>query len=153
MCAVFENQAKVSFYVIRSVAKMYLIFWGVQKSASAILAILARKFKWDIVSDVPTQWQGGKLIGVFNNKKALILSAQISWAWPSRFVSLWKAECSTLHFFFGFAGLGICLVRDSNSSMLGQYFKKKRALVEMILGCSSGLGLPLISQFVWRAIK
>lgn len=50
-------------------------------------------------------------------------------------------------------GLGICMIRDSNTAMLGQYFKKKRPFVEMILACSSGLGHSLICHFVSKAIK
>ena len=52
-----------------------------------------------------------------------------------------------------FAGLGICMIRDSNTAMLGQYFKKKRPFVEMILACSSGLGHSLICHLLSKAIK
>merc|ERR1719412_3338104 len=45
------------------------------------------------------------------------------------------------------------MVRDSNTAILGQYFKKKRPFVEMLLACSSGFGLSLISQSMSKAIR
>jgi hypothetical protein len=60
--------------------------------------------------------------------------------------------CKSIFMYF-FAGLGICMIRDSNTAMLGQYFKKKRPFVEMILACSSGLGHSLICHLLSKAIK
>ena len=52
-----------------------------------------------------------------------------------------------------FSALGICMIRDSNTAMLGQYFKKKRPLVELILTCSSGFGISFVSFIVSRFMK
>ena len=51
------------------------------------------------------------------------------------------------------SALGICMIRDSNTAMLGQYFKKKRALVELALSCSSGFGLAAVSFIVSRFLR
>ena len=45
------------------------------------------------------------------------------------------------------------MIRDSNTAMLGQYFKKKRALVELALSCSSGFGLAAVSFIVSRFLR
>ena len=42
-------------------------------------------------------------------------------------------------------GIGVGLTRDTATIMVGQYFKKKRELVEMFLVSGSGLGLSIMS--------
>ena len=84
------------------------------------------------------------------------------------FLVLWIRECYMMSYlgrFYLFIGyennflklclsaLGICMIRDSNTAMLGQYFKKKRALVELALSCSSGFGLAAVSFIVSRFLR
>jgi hypothetical protein len=45
-------------------------------------------------------------------------------------------------------GIGVGLLRDPATLMLGQYFKGKRAHVEIILVAGSGLGLTTFSAFL-----
>ncbi len=44
------------------------------------------------------------------------------------------------HLGFFFLALGVGMLRESGSIMVGQYFKKRRELVETLLCASSGLG-------------
>lgn len=59
-----------------------------------------------------------------------------------------------LFFSYGlFVGIGIGLIRDTGVIMMGQYFKKKRELVEIPLHTSTGLGIafmPLLLTFCIR---
>ena len=45
-------------------------------------------------------------------------------------------------------GIGIGMTRDTSTLMVGQYFKRKRELVEMFFIAGSGLGMTLMSLFV-----
>ena len=45
------------------------------------------------------------------------------------------------------------MLRDSATVMVGQYFKKKRCLVEMLLLGSSGLGVSLSSPILLPIIR
>ena len=44
------------------------------------------------------------------------------------------------------------MARDPAALMVGQYFKRKRELVEIILVAGSGLGITTISVFIKEAI-
>ena len=46
------------------------------------------------------------------------------------------------------SAIGVGMIRDSATVMIGQYFKKKRNLVEMMLIGSSGIGITLSSPFI-----
>ena len=52
-----------------------------------------------------------------------------------------------------FAGIGVGLTRDPATLMLGQYFKRKRAAVEVVLVAGSGVGLALMSIFIQVGIR
>ena len=52
-----------------------------------------------------------------------------------------------------FIAIGIGMLRDSATVMVGQYFKKKRCLVEMLLLGSSGLGVSLSSPILLPIIR
>ena len=52
-----------------------------------------------------------------------------------------------------FIAIGIGMLRDSATVMVGQYFKKKRCLVEMLLLGSSGLGVSLSSPILLTIIR
>ena len=47
-----------------------------------------------------------------------------------------------------FPAVGVGMVRDSGTLMLGQYFRKRRDLVEMCLVASSGVGIAGMSAIV-----
>ncbi|ODM97613.1 Monocarboxylate transporter 10 [Orchesella cincta] len=51
-----------------------------------------------------------------------------------------------------FLGIGVGLTRDASSLMVGQYFKRKRELVEIIVVSGSGLGIIIMSISVHSAI-
>ena len=45
-----------------------------------------------------------------------------------------------------FSGVGVGFTRDPATLMLGQYFKGKRAHVEIILVAGSGIGISFVSS-------
>ncbi|CAL8110037.1 unnamed protein product [Orchesella dallaii] len=51
-----------------------------------------------------------------------------------------------------FLGIGVGLTRDASSLMVGQYFKRKRELVEIIVVSGSGLGIIIMSISIHSAI-
>ena len=51
-------------------------------------------------------------------------------------------------YFFPFEGVGVGMARDTSTLMVGQYFKKRRELVEIFLVSSSGVGVATMSSFV-----
>ena len=54
--------------------------------------------------------------------------------------------------FFVPPGLGVGMARDPAALMVGQYFKRKRELVEIVLVSGSGLGITIMSIFVKESI-
>ena len=50
-------------------------------------------------------------------------------------------------------GVGVSFVRDTATLMVGQYFKRKREGVEMVLVSASGLGLAVMSHFLKTSIR
>lgn len=52
-----------------------------------------------------------------------------------------------------FIAIGIGMLRDSATVMVGQYFKKKRCFVEMMLVASSGLGVSFSSPVILSIIR
>jgi hypothetical protein len=46
---------------------------------------------------------------------------------------------------FLIAALGVTMIYDSSTVMLGHYFKKKRQIVEIFFCSSTGLGMALVS--------
>lgn len=49
-------------------------------------------------------------------------------------------------------GIGVCMVRETSSLMLGHYFKKRREFVEMVSQAGAGIGITLISVFYKEAV-
>lgn len=45
------------------------------------------------------------------------------------------------------------MTRDPATLMLGQYFKRKRELVEVVLVSGSGIGLAVMSVFIHESVK
>jgi len=45
------------------------------------------------------------------------------------------------------------MARDPAALMVGQYFKRKRELVEIILVSGSGLGISIMSLFIKESIE
>ncbi len=52
-----------------------------------------------------------------------------------------------------FLALGVCMIRDSGTVMLGQYFKRRRELVELFLTSSSGFGIPIVTYLILRCLR
>ena len=50
-------------------------------------------------------------------------------------------------------GVGVSFVRDTATLMVGQYFKRKREGVEIVLVSASGLGLIIMSHFLKTSIR
>ena len=51
------------------------------------------------------------------------------------------------------AGIGVSFTRDSASLMLGQYFKRRREMVEMFIVSSPGIGIVIISKLVHNLLR
>ena len=60
---------------------------------------------------------------------------------------------NSLFFQFGKLGVGVAMTRDPATLMVGQYFKRKRELVEIFLVSGSGLGIATMSVFIKTAIR
>ncbi|CAG7725857.1 unnamed protein product [Allacma fusca] len=59
-----------------------------------------------------------------------------------------------LFFSYGaFLGVGVGLTRDASSLMVGQYFKRRREVVEIIVVSGSGLGILVMSFSIHMAIS
>ena len=50
-------------------------------------------------------------------------------------------------------GVGVSFVRDTSTLMVGQYFKRRRETMEIVMVSASGLGLWLMSHFLKTAIR
>ncbi|KAK8752648.1 hypothetical protein OTU49_006681, partial [Cherax quadricarinatus] len=50
-------------------------------------------------------------------------------------------------------GIGVGMTRDSSTLMVGQYFKRRREFVEIIVVSGSGLGISVMSVFIRGAIE
>jgi hypothetical protein len=58
-----------------------------------------------------------------------------------------------LHHSYGIVfGVGTCMVRESSGLMLGQYFKRRREFVEIVVQAGGGIGITLFSVFYKEAI-
>ena len=51
------------------------------------------------------------------------------------------------------AGIGVAMTRDSATLMLGQYFKRRRELLEIFVVAGRGIGVCLLYTFVRIAIR
>ena len=47
-----------------------------------------------------------------------------------------------------FSGLGVAMTKDPATLMVGQYFKRKRDIMEIALTSATGIGLAAISAFL-----
>jgi len=52
-----------------------------------------------------------------------------------------------------YAGIGVGLSRDAATIMIGQYFKRRREVVEIAVVSSSGFGILFMSIFFNKAIR
>jgi hypothetical protein len=52
-----------------------------------------------------------------------------------------------------FFGLGCCMVRETSTLMVSQYFKRRRDLVEMLASSGTGLGITLFSNAFHAGLK
>ena len=64
-----------------------------------------------------------------------------------------KGHVSPLHSFLSnmkvpFSGLGVAMTKDPATLMVGQYFKRKRDIMEIALTSATGIGLAAISAFL-----
>ena len=50
-------------------------------------------------------------------------------------------------------GVGVSFVRDTSTLMVGQYFKRKREIMEIVMVSASGVGLWVMSHFLKTAIR
>ncbi|EEC18560.1 monocarboxylate transporter, putative [Ixodes scapularis] len=59
-----------------------------------------------------------------------------------------------LFFSYGLVlGCGVAMTRDTSVFMVGQYFKKRREMVEVILAAGTGLGVAVVPVFVVECIR
>ena len=47
-----------------------------------------------------------------------------------------------------FSGIGVAMTKDPATLMVGQYFKRKRELMEIVLTSATGLGLASVAAFI-----
>lgn len=59
----------------------------------------------------------------------------------------------TLLFLGVILGCGISMTRDCSVFMVGQYFKKRRELVELILATGTGTGISVMPIFIVECIR
>lgn len=52
-----------------------------------------------------------------------------------------------------FVGIGVAMIRDTSVIMVGQYFKKRRELVEIIVLAGAGLGVAFMPLFLSHGIR
>ncbi|XP_013793495.1 monocarboxylate transporter 12-B-like [Limulus polyphemus] len=52
-----------------------------------------------------------------------------------------------------FVGCGVSMTRDAATLMVGQYFKRKRELVEIAIFCGTGLGMTIMPVFLSECIR
>ncbi|XP_076365105.1 monocarboxylate transporter 10-like [Tachypleus tridentatus] len=52
-----------------------------------------------------------------------------------------------------FVGCGVCMIRDAATLIIGQYFKRKRELVEIAIFCGAGFGMTIIPVFLSECIR
>ena len=64
-----------------------------------------------------------------------------------------RDDCNFANPLQNFTGLGVGMVRDSATVMLNQYFKRRRALVEIFLGIGNGLGILLSSPVMFYLLR
>jgi len=50
-------------------------------------------------------------------------------------------------------GVGVGMIRDPATLMVGQYFKRRRDLVEVFLVASAGVGMALMSAFIQLSMR
>ncbi|XP_076371803.1 monocarboxylate transporter 10-like isoform X2 [Tachypleus tridentatus] len=70
---------------------------------------------------------------------------------------LFTSFASQIHqifFSYGiFMGLGLGMARDASNIMIGQYFKRRREFVELIVQSGTGLGITMISLFLHEVLR
>ncbi|XP_076371805.1 monocarboxylate transporter 10-like isoform X2 [Tachypleus tridentatus] len=52
-----------------------------------------------------------------------------------------------------FVGCGVSMTRDAGTLMIGQYFKRKRELVEIVILCGMGLGMAIMPVILSESIR
>ncbi|XP_075751680.1 monocarboxylate transporter 10 isoform X2 [Rhipicephalus microplus] len=50
-------------------------------------------------------------------------------------------------------GCGVAMTRDTSMFMVGQYFKKRRELVELLLAAGTGIGVAIVPIFIVECIR
>ncbi|XP_076315733.1 monocarboxylate transporter 12-like [Tachypleus tridentatus] len=52
-----------------------------------------------------------------------------------------------------FVGCGVSMTRDASTFMIGQYFKRKREFVEIVISFGTGLGMTVMPLFLSESIR
>ena len=73
----------------------------------------------------------------------------MNWIIYINVLKLQLSDCAILHF----SGVGVAMTRDPATLMVGQYFKRKRELIEIILVSGSGLGIAAMSGGPPRSLQ
>ena len=72
----------------------------------------------------------------------------MGWCWV-RYDQMRADIFHSLHF----VGIGVGLMRDTSTLMVGQYFKRRRELVEIFLVSGSGMGISVMSLLLKGAMR
>lgn len=68
--------------------------------------------------------------------------------------SSFASQFHQLFFSYGIVlGFGVAMTRDTSMFMVGQYFKKRRELVELLLAAGTGLGVAVVPIFIVECIR
>ncbi|XP_077541425.1 monocarboxylate transporter 10-like isoform X2 [Haemaphysalis longicornis] len=68
--------------------------------------------------------------------------------------SSFASQFHQLFFSYGIVlGCGVAMTRDTSMFMVGQYFKKRRELVELLLAAGTGLGVAVVPIFIVECIR
>ena len=88
--------------------------------------------------------EGAKEIGILFNEGSLICLPGFSMMEKRKYISC-KIGC--------LIGVGESMTRDSVTLMVGQYFKRKRDVIEIVMVSGSGLGITIMSIFVKESVR
>lgn len=68
--------------------------------------------------------------------------------------SSFTSQFQQLYFSYGaVVGIGVGLCRITANLMVGQYFKRKREAVEVIIHCATGVGMVVMSAIFKHIVK
>ena len=90
--------------------------------------------------------EGAKDIDILFNEGSLICLPGFSMMEKMKYKYISCKSCCLI-------GVGVSMTRDSVTLMVGQYFKGKRDVIEIVMVSWSGLGITIMSIFVKESVR